>query len=258
MPWSIASYSATPGGNTSINGINIAEGCNASGINDAIRQLMADVAAYFGTAGAFAGSLSVASTLSVTGAATVGSIGASASPLPVLLAASEKARFTAAGLLVGTTTNNSAMDNLGGQIYAPRGFFVGGSSGLAWDAGTFMSGTASSNVTFQVNSGGVTLALNATSWAAVSDERLKTPFIPFTGAMSKVSAIKVGTGRYLSDDPTMSRSFLSAQSLKAVLPEAVGEAEDGTLNARYAEVVPLLIAALAEAETRIAALEARG
>jgi hypothetical protein len=44
MPWSIASYNGTPSGNSLINGINIAEGCNASGINDAIRQMMADLA----------------------------------------------------------------------------------------------------------------------------------------------------------------------------------------------------------------------
>lgn len=40
----ISSYSKTPSSNTTINGINIAEGCPPSGINDAIRQLMADVA----------------------------------------------------------------------------------------------------------------------------------------------------------------------------------------------------------------------
>jgi hypothetical protein len=40
----IQNYSVTPASNTTINGINIAEGCNASNINDAIRQLMADTA----------------------------------------------------------------------------------------------------------------------------------------------------------------------------------------------------------------------
>lgn len=39
----IADYSTTPASNTTINGINIAEGCNPSGINDAIRQMMADI-----------------------------------------------------------------------------------------------------------------------------------------------------------------------------------------------------------------------
>jgi hypothetical protein len=35
-------YSATPASNTSIEGINVAEGCAAANINNAIRQLMAD------------------------------------------------------------------------------------------------------------------------------------------------------------------------------------------------------------------------
>ena len=39
----IKDYSITPDMNTQISGINIAEGCAPSGINNAIRQLMADV-----------------------------------------------------------------------------------------------------------------------------------------------------------------------------------------------------------------------
>lgn len=44
---SISAYSSTPASNTAISGINIAEGCNASNINDAIRQVMADIASAF-------------------------------------------------------------------------------------------------------------------------------------------------------------------------------------------------------------------
>lgn len=40
---SVRNYSLDPDFNTSISGINIAEGCPPSGINNAIRQLMADV-----------------------------------------------------------------------------------------------------------------------------------------------------------------------------------------------------------------------
>jgi hypothetical protein len=41
----ITDYSTTAASNTSISGINIAEGCSPAGINNAIRQLMADIAA---------------------------------------------------------------------------------------------------------------------------------------------------------------------------------------------------------------------
>lgn len=69
MTWSIASYSATPGSNTGINGINIAEGCNASNINDAIRQLMADVAAAL-SSGALIGTSGNAATATLAANAT--------------------------------------------------------------------------------------------------------------------------------------------------------------------------------------------
>ncbi len=40
----IQDYSTTPGSNTTINSINIAEGCPPSNLNNAIRQVMADIA----------------------------------------------------------------------------------------------------------------------------------------------------------------------------------------------------------------------
>ena len=39
----VSDYKTNPDENTTISGINIAEGCPPSGINNAIRQLMADV-----------------------------------------------------------------------------------------------------------------------------------------------------------------------------------------------------------------------
>jgi len=41
---SVDDYSETPNDNTSISGINIAEGCPPGNVNNAIRQMMADVA----------------------------------------------------------------------------------------------------------------------------------------------------------------------------------------------------------------------
>lgn len=44
----VSDYSTTPSLNISISGIDIGEGCDASGVNDAIRQLMADIAGVYG------------------------------------------------------------------------------------------------------------------------------------------------------------------------------------------------------------------
>jgi len=73
----ISEFSSTPGNNTDINSINIAEGCAPSGINDAIRTLMAYLKDWQGGAVAqdnsFNGAVTVSgatvlsSTLAVTG-----------------------------------------------------------------------------------------------------------------------------------------------------------------------------------------------
>jgi len=82
----ISEFSATPANNTDIDSINIAEGCAPSGINDAIRELMAQLKDFqtgavgdsfngpVGTTTAAAGAfttLSASSTLAVTGVATL-------------------------------------------------------------------------------------------------------------------------------------------------------------------------------------------
>jgi hypothetical protein len=85
----ISEFSSTPASNTDIDGINIAEGCAPSGINDAIRELMAQLKDFqtgavgdsfngpVGTSTAAAGAFT---TLSATGVTTVqaGSAGAPA------------------------------------------------------------------------------------------------------------------------------------------------------------------------------------
>lgn len=112
---------------------------------------------------------------------------------------------------------------------------------------------------------GVSLSDGGTSWGSLSDETMKTAFTPFEKPLARIAQIKTGTGRFLDDPEDVSRSFLSAQSLQAVLPEAVklkecGEGEpahkwDGKLLATPIDVIPLLIAALAEAKARIETLE---
>ena len=77
----ISEFSATPANNTDIDSINIAEGCAPSGINDAIRELMAQVKdLYAGTSGdtisiagggTGAGTLAGASIVTYTGTETL-------------------------------------------------------------------------------------------------------------------------------------------------------------------------------------------
>lgn len=106
---------------------------------------------------------------------------------------------------------------------------------------------------------GVVLSNGSTSWASASDERLKTDLTPIENAITKVNQLRCVTGRYKTDEEDVSRSFLIAQDVQAVLPEAVDVSEDelGTLNLRYTEIIPLLVASIKEQQAIITDLKAR-
>jgi len=74
----VSEYSATAANNTDIGGINIAEGCAPSGINNAIRELMAQLKDM--QAGTDGDSFTVGGNLSVTGTTTL--TGTTAAPTP--------------------------------------------------------------------------------------------------------------------------------------------------------------------------------
>lgn len=67
---SFSAYSTTASANVSINGIDVAEGCPAANINDAIRQLMADGRSLYDTVAA----INVSSYMPKTGGVFSGSI----------------------------------------------------------------------------------------------------------------------------------------------------------------------------------------
>ena len=126
--------------------------------------------------------------------------------------------------LVGQPSSGSAWGALSlGSSYAACG---------SKDVGLFLQTNAGQRIYVQNRSAGVYLADGGTSWTSNSDERLKTELVPFENAAEKVASIRTGTGRYLTDDEAISRSFLIAQDVQAVLPEAVDVAKDeiGTLG----------------------------
>ena len=143
----ISEFSTTPGNNTDIDGINIAEGCAPSGINDAIRELMAQLKDFqAGTAGdsfngpvgtttAAAGAfttLSASSTVSGTGFSTY-----LASPPAIggtTAAAGSFTNLSASGTVSGTGFSN--------YLASPPA--IGGTTAAA---GSFTTLSASGNVT---------------------------------------------------------------------------------------------------------------
>jgi hypothetical protein len=122
------------------------------------------------------------------------------------------------------------------------------------------SSTANADLT-----GGVRLVNGATSWSSISDIRLKDIGSHFNNALDDVSTLEAFRFTWKDDSNATPQVGLSAQSVQAVLPEAVASGKpinapegDDTeyLSVRYTEVIPLLVAALQESKERIEALEA--
>jgi hypothetical protein len=117
-------------------------------------------------------------------------------------------------------------------------------SGTAvWDFGVINDSSATP--AFKISNAsavGVQLVSGATAWTTLSDETVKDIIEPIGNADSE------GTRR----------SFLIAQDVKSVLPEAVDVVgENNELGLRYTEVIPLLVAAIKELTARVQTLEAK-
>ena len=109
------------------------------------------------------------------------------------------------------------------------------------------------------NNQGVYLNSSVGSWATNSDERLKEIIEPISDAATKVSRLRAVIGRYKTDDVKTRRSFLIAQDVQAILPEAVSVKDDSlrTLGVSYTDTIPLLVAAIKEQQQAIQLLTER-
>jgi len=170
---------------------------------------------------------------------------------------------TLAGLAVGSTTSGQGKNiSVFSSANGSNGI-IGVYQSNGTEEGQFYAGTGSVNifgtsvVKVVAATGGVQLTSGATSWAAISDERLKDVIEPITNAAQKVSTLRAVIGRYKTDTEETRRSFLIAQDVQAVLPEAVDATNENELGIRYTETIPLLVAAIQEQQATIQTLTAR-
>ena len=106
------------------------------------------------------------------------------------------------------------------------------------------------------STGGVDLASGATSWAAVSDERLKKNVQPLAYGLSEVVQLEPVRFDYKDDESEDSKRIgFIAQQVKPVIPEAVTGSEETFYGMSAAELVPVLVNAIKQLEARVAALE---
>jgi hypothetical protein len=132
-------------------------------------------------------------------------------------------------------------------------------SGTAvWDFGVINDSSATP--AFKISNAsavGVQLVSGATAWTTLSDETVKDIIEPIGNAVAKVGSLRSVIGKFKTDSEGTRRSFLIAQDVKSVLPEAVDVVGDNNeLGLRYTEVIPLLVAAIKELTARVEALEA--
>jgi hypothetical protein len=191
----------------------------------------------------------------------------SANPLRLGVDGTERARIDSSGnLLVGNTSklsggiggidiNRSSGAGLTlGTSGTSRGFFYVNSAdnSILWETVSGVSALVVSG-----SSGGVSLANGATSWASLSDERHKDIIEPISNATDKVALLRSVIGKYKTDEAGTRRSFLIAQDVQAVLPEAVDNTDTENLALRYSDLIPLLVKAIQEQQALIQALTAR-
>ena len=107
------------------------------------------------------------------------------------------------------------------------------------------------------SSGGVYLGSGSTAWASASDERLKDIIEPIENGLTKVTSLRAVIGKYKTDAEGKRRSFLIAQDVQAVLPEAVDATDPDELGVSYSDVIPLLVAAIKELKAEVDSLKAQ-
>ena len=165
-------------------------------------------------------------------------------------------------------TKNAVLTSRGTWYFSPDAAGVGCSmvfTGIAPDV-SWKTGSINSLSGYQVRAGtinGVELLGGATSWSSISDERLKVILEPISNAVDKLSTLRSVIGRMTCDPEDKRRSFLIAQDVQKVLPEAVNithiEIGDPTeyLSLNYTDVIPLLVSAINELSSEVVALKAK-
>ena len=146
---------------------------------------------------------------------------------------------------------------------------IANSSGTLGRLG-YITTNSAFQVSFDSATAGVQLSSGATSWGTFSDERLKNVTGTYTNALSDIAQIQPVKFTWKSDAENKPQVGVIAQSVQAVVPEAIDSATaemDGNteyLQVRYTELIPLMIAAIQEQQalittltTRITALEAK-
>jgi len=224
--------------------------------------------------------LSAAGNISATGTAIITSASSVESSGPIQAHGANKATISyeasvSGPVFTGYGPNTSTLGRMwfrqaysnGGPVNSAT-INTNGCFGVGLDSPTYQI-TAASNANglayiYQASTGtGVYLPLGNNAWSAASDERLKDIIEPITDASTKLSTLRTVIGKFKTDADGTRRPFLIAQDVQKIMPEVIDHApnehESGEqmLGLQYANMIPLLVAAINELTHRLAALEGK-
>lgn len=149
----------------------------------------------------------------------------------------------------------------GNDVSAGNAGFIYNSSANATNAG--VNGLLLYNNSNKIRivaggSGGVDLTSGATSWAAVSDERLKKNIQPLSYGLNEITQLQPVRFDYIEDQfEDSKRMGFIAQAVIPVIPEAVTGTEDTYYGLSATELIPTLVNAIKELNTKVETLEAQ-
>ena len=163
----ISEFSSTPGNNTDIDGINLAEGCAPSGINDAIRELMAQLKdfqtgavgdSFNGPVGTTTAAAGAFTTLSASSTATLNTLASSGATLTGGTINGMAIGGTTAAAVSATTLTTSSTVTLSGGTANSVAYLNGSKvlttgSALTFD-GTNFATTGTASATKLIPTGG--------------------------------------------------------------------------------------------------------
>jgi hypothetical protein len=272
-----AGGSSTPLNPSAVNGSLVLAARNTAGAEVVLAAGNTAICRVASTGLAVTGNVSIADNTLITLGTSGGACNISHStPGTVRMAftagGSERMALSDGGYLgIGTASPAGKIDCVTGSsqpIYFRREDNGGQNVQIYHDAGggyVAMGGTVAKDLTIKnlnaasinviAGSNGVYLANAATSWASLSDERTKDIIENITDAATKVLSLRAVIGKYKTDSEGTRRSFLIAQDVQAILPEAVDATNPDKLGLQYSDVIPLLVASIKELTQRVAALE---
>jgi hypothetical protein len=177
-----------------------------------------------------------------------------AAPMIFTTSDTERMRIDSSGnVILGSNTSTTANNVL--NLWSPTSTLNGIYMQKNGQVEVQIGFKASTNTDFYIGTGsstmgtnGVYLANTGNSWTSVSDERQKDIIEPIQNGLTKVNALRAVIGKYKHDADGVRRSFLIAQDVQAVFPEAVKvqEDEEALLGLSYTDVIPLLVASIKE------------